>query len=119
MPQTFTALLLRAQVLRLLGLPEKDMALLVRDKEAARIHVSFMGKLLLPEALSERIRGTRWTHVVAFRPTGAPARPSGQLAFHRPITRLSCPMLKTGYGLLFAAVPHLADNFVPALVLAN
>jgi hypothetical protein len=60
-----------AQVLRLLGLPENDMALLTRDAAAARIHVSFMGKLLTPDALTERKRAGKWTHVVAFRPTGA------------------------------------------------
>lgn len=47
------------------------MALLTRDAAAARIHVSFMGKLLTPDALTERIRAGNWTHVVAFRPTGA------------------------------------------------
>lgn len=46
------------------------MALLTKDAAAAQIHVSFMGKLLTPDALTERIRGTKWTHVVAFRPTG-------------------------------------------------
>lgn len=58
------------QVLRLLGLPEADLKLVTKDRNAARIHVSFMGKVFLPEALRERIDGTQWTHVVAFRPTG-------------------------------------------------
>ena len=46
------------------------MQLLTKDAAAAQIHVSFMGKLLTPDALTERIRDTKWTHVVAFRPTG-------------------------------------------------
>ncbi len=58
------------QVLRLLGLPEADMRLVTKDRNAARIHVSFMGKVFLPEALRERIADSQWTHVVAFRPTG-------------------------------------------------
>ena len=57
-------------MLRLLGLPEADLKLVTKDRNAARIHVSFMGKVFLPEALRERIAGTQWTHVVAFRPTG-------------------------------------------------
>jgi hypothetical protein len=57
-------------VLRLLGLPEADLRLITKDKNAARIHVSFMGKVFLPENLRERIANTKWTQVVAFRPTG-------------------------------------------------
>ncbi|CAL8471261.1 g10803 [Coccomyxa elongata] len=67
----------KLRVLRLLGLPEADMALLTKDAAAAQIHVSFMGKLLTPDALTERIRGTKWTHVVAFRPTGWSFQKSG------------------------------------------
>lgn len=63
------------QVLKLLGLPEADLRLITKDKNAARIHVSFMGKVFLPEALKERIADTQWTHVVAFRPTGQPCLP--------------------------------------------
>ena len=63
------------QVLRLLGLPEADLRLVTKDRDAARIHVSFMGKIFLPEALRERIAGTQWTHVVAFRPTGEYRKP--------------------------------------------
>ncbi len=59
-----------SQVLRLLGLPEADLKLITKDKNAAQIHVSFMGKTFLPEVLRERIADTQWTHVVAFRPTG-------------------------------------------------
>ena len=58
------------QVLRLLGLPDADYKVITKDKNAARIHVSFMGKIFLPEALRERIADTQWTQVVAFRPTG-------------------------------------------------
>ena len=57
-------------MLRLLGLPEADLRLITKDKSAARIHVSFMGKVFLPENLRERIANTKWTQVVAFRPTG-------------------------------------------------
>ena len=57
-------------MLRLLGLPEADYNVITKDKNAARIHVSFMGKIFLPEALRERIADTKWTQVVAFRPTG-------------------------------------------------
>ncbi|KAK9918001.1 hypothetical protein WJX75_000449 [Coccomyxa subellipsoidea] len=67
----------KLRVLRLLGLPENDMALLTRDAAAARIHVSFMGKLLTPDALTERKRAGKWTHVVAFRPTGWSFQKSG------------------------------------------
>ena len=60
-----------AQVLKLLGLPERDMALITKDKEAARIHVTFMGKGLQPDALKQRLEDGRHTHIVGFRPTGA------------------------------------------------
>ena len=63
------------QVLRLLGLPEADYNVITKDKNAARIHVSFMGKIFLPEALRERIADTKWTQVVAFRPTGQQLTP--------------------------------------------
>ena len=46
------------------------MARLVSEPEAAQIHVVFMGAGLQPEALQKRIDGTRWSKVVAFRPTG-------------------------------------------------
>ena len=44
----------------------EDMARLVSQPEAAQI----MGAGLQPEALQQRIDGTRWSKVVAFRPTG-------------------------------------------------
>lgn len=60
----------------MLGLPKADMALLADKPDTARIHVLPMGLQLQPEALSKKIeRSRRWTHVVAFRPTGV-LRPS-------------------------------------------
>ena len=54
----------------MLGLPAEDLALLTSDPAAARIHVSFMGKDLLPEALLEKMATGGWPRIVAFRPTG-------------------------------------------------
>ena len=54
----------------MLGLPAEDLALLTSDPAAARIHVSFMGKDLLPEALLEKMASGDWPRIVAFRPTG-------------------------------------------------
>ena len=66
----------------MLGLPAEDMALLTSDPAAARIHVSFMGKDLLPEALLEKMATGDWLRIVAFRPTGgAPAHPAAENPF--------------------------------------
>ncbi len=46
------------------------MALITKDKDAAQIHVTFMGKGLQPDALKERLEDGRYTHIVGFRPTG-------------------------------------------------
>ena len=47
------------------------MGLLATKPDGARIHVVAMGLQLSPEKLSEKIASSkRWTHVVAFRPTG-------------------------------------------------
>ncbi len=59
------------QVLRLLRLPARDLALLTPARADARIHVAFMGKGLLPEALQARLdEEPAHSHIVAFRPTG-------------------------------------------------
>ena len=55
----------------MLGLAAEDLALLTRDPQAARIHVSFMGRELLPEALLEKMAAGGWARVAGFRPTGA------------------------------------------------
>ena len=63
----------RAQVLGLLGLPAADLALVTGDKKAARIHVVAMGQAQMsPEALTARCSAAGYSHVVGFRPTGAP-----------------------------------------------
>jgi len=58
------------QTMKMLQLPEEDMALLTGDKAAARIHVTFMGAALQPEKLAERMRAAGVKHIVGFRPTG-------------------------------------------------
>ena len=62
--------MLLVQVLNLLNLPDDVMAVFTSSPVEARIHVGFMGKDLLPETLTEKIRDGPWTHVVGFRPTG-------------------------------------------------
>ena len=43
------------------------------DKKAARIHVVAMGQAQMsPEALTARCSAAGYSHVVGFRPTGAP-----------------------------------------------
>ena len=76
-----------AQVLRLLRLPAADMALLTTRKEDARIHVCFMGKGLLPEALQAKLEDEDggFTHIVAFRPTGSRAPCSCHAASCTPL----------------------------------
>ena len=59
------------QTLRMLGLADEDMALLTSDPAAARIHVSFMGRELAPDALLEKMTAGGWPRIVGFRPTGA------------------------------------------------
>lgn len=62
------------QVLGLLDLPAADLALVTGDKRAARIHVVAMGQAQMsPEALTARCSAAGYSHVVGFRPTGAPA----------------------------------------------
>ena len=69
------------QVLGMLGLPKSDMALLAESPDGARIHVLPMGLQLQPEALAQKIaRSKRWTHVMAFRPTGMHMSCHGSLA---------------------------------------
>lgn len=60
--------------MKMLQLPEEDMALLTGDKAAARIHVTFMGAALQPEKLAERMRAAGVKHIVGFRPTGGRCR---------------------------------------------
>ena len=60
--------------MKMLQLPEEDMALLTGDKAGARLQVTFMGAALQPEKLQERMRKGGFARVVGFRPTGA-ARP--------------------------------------------
>ncbi|KAK9806253.1 hypothetical protein WJX72_007365 [[Myrmecia] bisecta] len=69
----------KKKTMKMLRLPEADMALLTTVQTSAQIHVTFMGQGLQPEALEQRISGSKWSHVVAFRPTGWSFRKSGGL----------------------------------------
>jgi len=104
-----------SQVLRLLGLPEADLKLITKDKNAAQIHVSFMGKTFLPEVLRERIADTQWTHVVAFRPTGNQSYRLNLLhgTFLATLSQpIACPSSCTrAKAMLLAASLLLALNF--------
>ena len=57
------------QVLKMLGLPDEFMRLLVTKPYLGRIHVQPLFGLQ-PEKLQEHIKSGPWTHVCAFRPTG-------------------------------------------------
>lgn len=55
----------------MLDLAPDLMAVLTSKKEEAQLHVDSLGALN-PERLQQRLDSSSWTHVVAFRPTGAP-----------------------------------------------
>lgn len=59
------------QTMKMLQLPEEDMAMLTAEKKGARLQVTFMGAALQPEKLQERMRKAGFARVVGFRPTGA------------------------------------------------
>ncbi|KAL4444185.1 hypothetical protein ABPG75_011922 [Micractinium tetrahymenae] len=69
----------KRRLLRLLGLPPEWLALLTDAAEEAQVHVLGMGEQLHEPALADRIAGTRWSRVVAIKPTGWSFRPRGGL----------------------------------------
>lgn len=69
----------KRRLLRLLGLPPEWLALLTDAAEEAQVHVLGMGEQLHEQALADRIAGTRWSRVVAIKPTGWSFRPRGRL----------------------------------------
>lgn len=69
----------KRRLLHMLGLPAAWLALLTDVAEEAQIHVLGMGEQLHPQALADRIAGTRWQRAVAIRPTGWSWRPKGGL----------------------------------------
>jgi hypothetical protein len=81
------------QTMRMLQLPEEDMAMLTGDKAGARLQVTFMGAALQPEKLQERMRKAGFAKVVGFRPTGSSPQPPCGPCHHPSSERSMAPML--------------------------